>query len=107
MTTPRPATILNFRHLLERHGLGEMLLKEINRHLERNGSGLKPGTLVDASIVAAPSSTKNAAKARDPEPEMRQTKKDKEWPFGMTMPIGVDDAAGCVRVLPHFSGRFS
>ena len=64
---PDETTILNFRHLLERHGLGEALLAEINAHLASLGHRLKTGTIVDASIVTAPSSTKNAKGERDPE----------------------------------------
>ena len=91
---PDETTILNFRRRLERHGLGELLLKEINRHLSKDGVTLKTGTIVDASIVAAPSSTKNAEAARDP--EMHQAKKGNEWHFGMKVHIGVDDVTGCV-----------
>ena len=70
---PDETTILNFRHLLERHSLGEGLLQEINAHLESQGLRLREGTIVDASIIEAPSSTKNRAGERDP--EMHQTKK--------------------------------
>ena len=63
---PDETTILNFRHLLEQHGLGRGLFEEINAHLESQGLRLKEGTIVDASIIEAPSSTKNRARARDP-----------------------------------------
>ena len=66
-------TILNFRHLLEEHELGRSLFEEVNRHLESQGLRLREGTIVDASLIEAPSSTKNRAGGRDP--EMRQTKK--------------------------------
>ena len=69
---PDETTNLNFPHLLEKHGLGEMLFEEINAHLASQGHWLKTGTIVDASILTAPSSTKNAKGERDP--EMRQTK---------------------------------
>ena len=70
---PDETTILNFRHLLEEHDLGEGLFKAINVHLETQGLRLREGTIVDASIIEAPSSTKNRARERDP--EMHQTKK--------------------------------
>ena len=91
---PDETTILNFRHLLDRHELGTGLLEEINRHLESQGLRLQEGTIVDASIIAAPSSTKNRRKERDP--EMRQTKKGNEWHFGMKLHIGVDSETGVV-----------
>ena len=91
---PDETTILNFRHLLERHELGAGLFEEINRHLESQGLRLQEGTIVDASIIAAPSSTKNRAGERDP--EMHQTKKGNEWRFGMKVHIGVDAQTGVV-----------
>ena len=94
---PDETTILNFRHLLERHGLGEGLLEEINAHLESQGLRLKEGTIVDASIIEAPSSTKNRAGERDP--EMHQTKKGNQWHFGMKAHIGVDSQTGVVHSL--------
>ena len=78
---PDETTILNFRHLLERHQLGKGLLEEINAHLESQGLRLREGTMVDASIIEAPSSTKNRSRERDP--EMHQTKKGNQWHFGM------------------------
>ena len=91
---PDETTILNFRHLLEEHRLGEGLMGEINCHLESQGLRLREGTIVDASIIEAPSSTKNRAGERDP--EMRQTKKGNEWHFGMKVHIGVDSETGVV-----------
>ena len=91
---PDETTILNFRHLLDKHELGTGLLEEINRHLESQGLRLQEGTIVDASIIAAPSSTKNRNKERDP--EMRQTKEGNEWHFGMKLHIGVDSETGVV-----------
>ena len=94
---PDETTILNFRHLLERHSLGEGLLQEINAHLESQGLRLREGTIVDASIVEAPSSTKNRAGERDP--EMHQTKKGNQWHFGMKVHIGVDADTGLVHSM--------
>ena len=94
---PDETTILNFRHLLERHELGEGLLEEINAHLESQGLRLKEGTIVDASIIEAPSSTKNRSGERDP--EMHQTKKGNQWHFGMKAHIGVDSETGVVHSL--------
>ena len=83
-------TILHFRHLLERHQLGEGLLAEITQHLAAQGLRLREGTIVDATILDAPASTKNRAQARDP--EMHQVKKGNQWYFGMKAHIGVDAA---------------
>lgn len=94
---PDETTILNFRRLLETHNLGKKLFDEINRHLDEQGLVLKEGTIVDASIIAAPSSTKNQQGERDP--EMHQTKKGNEWYFGMKMHIGVDAELGLVHSL--------
>ena len=85
---PDETTILNFRHLLERHELGKVLFERVNQHLASRGLKVADGTIVDATIIAAPSSTKNAAKARDP--EMHQTRKGQQWYFGMKLHIGVD-----------------
>ena len=86
--------ILNFRHLLARHELGSVLLEEINRHLESQGVRLREGTIIDASIIEAPSTTKNRAGRRDP--EMHQTKKGNQWHFGMKLHIGADAETGIV-----------
>ena len=94
---PDETTILNFRHLLERYELGQGLLEEINAHLESQGLRLREGTIVDASIIEAPSSTKNRSGERDP--EMRQTKKGNQWRFGMKAHIGVDADTGIVHSL--------
>jgi IS5 family transposase len=87
-TIPDESTILKFRHLLEKHQLTEALFTQINSLLAEKGLLLGKGTIVDATIIAAPSSTKNQAKARDP--EMHQTKKGNQWYFGMKAHIGVD-----------------
>jgi len=96
-TVPDETTILNFRHLLERHNLGEKLFIRINRHLERKGLSFKEGTIMDASIIAAPTSTKNQSGQRDP--EMHQTKKGNEWHYGMKMHIGVDYVFGLIHSI--------
>ena len=94
---PDETTILNFRHLLERHGLTEALFAEVNRHLADKGIRPRSGTLVDATIINAPSSTKNKAGARDP--EMLSTKKGNDWFFGMKAHIGVDADSGVIHSL--------
>jgi len=91
---PDETTILHFRRLLETRGLAAKMLEEVNRHLARKGLSLRAGTIVDATIIAAPSSTKNADGERDP--EMHQTRKGNQWHFGMKAHIGVDDASGLV-----------
>jgi len=85
---PDETTVCKFRHLLEKHKLGEVLLKAVNWHLHEHGIKVSRGTIVDASIISAPSSTKNKFGERDP--EMHQTAKGKQWFFGMKAHIGVD-----------------
>jgi len=85
---PDETSILNFRHLLETHELGKPLCERMNQHLAARGLKVAGGTIVDATIIAAPSSTKNEAKTRDP--EMHQTRKGQQWYFGMKLHIGVD-----------------
>jgi IS5 family transposase len=85
---PDETTICKFRHLLEAHSLGDQLFVLINDYLQENGMKVNTGTIVDATIIDAPSSTKNKAKSRDP--EMHQTRKGKQWYFGMKAHIGVD-----------------
>jgi IS5 family transposase len=94
---PDETTILKFRHLLEKHELGKAIFKEVNHHLKREGLMLREGSIVDATIISAPTSTKNKEGKRDP--EMHQTKKGNEWHFGMKMHIGVDDALGVIHSL--------
>ena len=91
---PDETTILRFRHLLEKHELAPQLMATINAGLAQQGLLLKTGTVVDATIIAAPSSTKNKDGERDP--EMRQTKKGNQWHFGMKAHIGVDAESGLV-----------
>jgi IS5 family transposase len=85
---PDETTICKFRHLMERHRLGDELFQLINDYLQENGMKLSRGTIVDASIIQAPSSTKNRKKKRDP--EMGSTQKGGQWFFGMKAHIGVD-----------------
>jgi transposase, IS5 family len=94
---PDETTILNFRHLLEANDLAEDILKAVNKHLERKGLLLKKGSIVDATIIAAPSSTKNQDGERDP--EMHQTKKGNQWHFGMKAHIAVDADSGLVHTV--------
>ena len=91
---PDESTILHFRHLLERHELDQGLFEEIKSHLEDQGVRLREGTIVDATIIEAPSSTKNRSGQRDP--EMRQVKKGNQYHFGMKLHIGVDAETGLV-----------
>ena len=85
---PDETTILRFRHLLEKHQLTEKIFAEVRQLLEEKQLLLKSGTIVDATIIAAPPSTKNAAQERDP--EMQQTRKGKQWHFGMKVHVGTD-----------------
>ena len=94
---PDETTILNFRHLLERHSLGKALFERVNQYLASRGLKVAGGTIVDATIIAAPSSTKNEAKARDP--EMHQTRKGQQWYFGMKLHIGVDSKAKLIHSM--------
>jgi len=90
-------SILNFRHLLERHGLTETIFADVNAHLADKGITLRSGTLVDATIIDAPSSTKNKVRARDP--EMSSTKKGNNWCFGVKADSGVDADSGVTHSL--------
>jgi transposase, IS5 family len=94
---PDETTILRFRHLLERHNLAPDMLRLVNDILGAKGLLLRTGTVVDATLIAAPSSTKNADGQRDP--EMKQTKKGKQWYFGMKAHIGVDAQSGLVHTV--------
>lgn len=85
---PDETTVCKFRHLLETHDLGKRLFEEVGRHLQAQGLKVSTGTIVDASIINAPSSTKNQEGTRDP--EMCQTRKVNQWYFGMKVHIGVD-----------------
>jgi IS5 family transposase len=94
---PDATTVLNFRHWLEQHELTRVLFDEVGTMLEERGLLMRQGTIVDATIIAAPPSTKNKEKARDP--EMHQTRKGNQWYFGMKAHIGVDVASGVVHSL--------
>lgn len=89
---PDGTTLLKFRRLLEAHKLGEQLFAAVGQVLQERGLKVGTGTIVDATIIQAPSSTKNADKARDP--EMHQTRKGQQWYFGMKLHIGVDSRTG-------------
>jgi IS5 family transposase len=93
-SVPDATTLLKFRRLLQANELTRALFDEINTHLAEQGLLMRAGTIVDATIIAAPSSTKNEGKARDP--EMHQTKKGNAWHFGMKAHIGVDAQSGLV-----------
>lgn len=94
---PDETTILNFRHLLEEHDLCGAMLDAVNLYLDSRGIRIGTGTIVDASIIHAPSSTKNSSGTRDP--EMHQTRKGNQWYFGMKAHIGVDSKEGHVHSL--------
>jgi len=109
---PDETTVCKFRHLLEAHKLGGAMLETVNLHLESKGLRIRTGTIVDATIIAAPSSTKNQSGERDP--EMKQTKKGGQWYFGMKAHVGVDSQTKMIhsavvtganqadaKVLPH------
>lgn len=91
---PDSTTLLNFRHLLERHELGAAVFAKVGQLLQANGMKLSGGTIVDATLIAAPPSTKNEDQSRDP--EMHQSKKGNQWYFGMKVHIGVDSASGLI-----------
>jgi IS5 family transposase len=102
---PDETTILNFRHLLEAKGLAAAIFAEVNGLLAERGLLLRQGTLVDATLIAAPSSTKNREGKRDP--EMSQTKKGNQWYFGMKAHIGVDADSGLVHTVVGTTAKVS
>jgi IS5 family transposase len=104
-SAPDATTILTFRHLLEEHKLTKAIFDKINEHLGAKGLLLREGTIVDASLVAAPPSTKNKDKARDS--EMHQSKKGNQWYFGMKAHIGVDMESGLVHTVVATAGNVS
>jgi IS5 family transposase len=104
-SVPDETTILNFRRLLETHDLAPKVLAAINTFLTDKGLLLRQGTIVDATIIHAPSSTKNAAKARDP--EMHQTRKGQQWYFGMKAHIAVDVESGLVHTVTTTAANVS
>jgi IS5 family transposase len=95
--SPDATTLLKFRHLLEEHELCKKMFKQLKNILITNGIMMQEGTIVDATIIAAPSSTKNEKKERDP--EMKSTKKGNQWHFGMKAHIGVDAKSGLVHTV--------
>lgn len=99
---PDETTILRFRHLLEQHKLAPQILQVVNQLLTAKGLLLKSGTVVDATLIAAPSSTKNASGERDP--EMKQSKKGNQWYFGMKAHIGADADSGLVHTVRGTTG---
>jgi IS5 family transposase len=94
---PDETTICKFRHLLEKHKLGRKLLVRMNEYLRRNGFKIANGTIVDATIISAPSSTKNQDGKRDP--EMHQTAKGQQWYFGMKAHLGVDSKTKLIHTI--------
>ena len=94
---PDETTILNFRRLLERHDLTQGLFDRMNAYLASRGLQVRGGTIVDATLIAAPSSTKNQAAARDP--EMHQTRKGRQWYFGMKLHIGADSKSKLIHSM--------
>ena len=102
---PDESTILRFRHRLEKHKLAEQILQTVNELLAERGLLLKMGTAIDATLIAAPTSTKNKDKARDP--EMHSSKKGNQWYFGMKAHIGVDAESGLVHSVRGTSGHVS
>ena len=94
---PDETTILAFRHLLEKNDLGAQIFEAVKVHLNANGMAMRQGTIIDATIIAAPSSTKNKKRERDP--EMHQACKGKQWYFGMKVHIGVDSKSGLIHAV--------
>src|SRR5437764_14675031 len=99
---PDETTILNFRHLLEAHALTKAVFEAVAEHLEARGTLLRGGTIVDATLIAASPSAKNAAGQRDP--EMRSARKGNQWHFGMKAHIAVDAESGLVHTADVSGG---
>ena len=102
-SAPDATTLLKFRRLLEQHNLTRRIFNEINGHLANKGLVMREGTIVDATLIAAPPSTKNRDGERDP--EMHQSKKGKDWHFGMKAHVGVDMATGLVHTVVGTAGN--
>jgi len=100
---PDATTLLKFRHMLEKNKIGEKIFADVNRRLDEAGLIMHGGTVVDASLIAAPKSTKNQNGRRDP--EMHQTKKGNEWYFGMKVHIGADAGTGYIHTLTGTSAN--
>ena len=104
-SAPDATTLLKFRHLLEAKGLTKKIFDTINGHLAEKGLMMREGTIVDATLIAAPPSTKNKDGKRDP--EMHQSKKGNDWHFGMKAHVGVDAASGLVHTVIGTAGNVS
>jgi len=102
---PDATTLMGFRHLLEANKLPQAMLKEVNALLKERGLLMSHGTLIDATLIAAPSSTKNEKHERDP--DMHQTKKGNQWYFGMKAHIGADDESGLVHTVVSTAANVS
>lgn len=100
---PDETTILAFRHLLERHDLGKKIFETVKAHLKANGMAMKQGAIIDATLIAAPSSTKN--KKGESDPDMHQTKKGNQWYFRMKVHIGVDKDNGLIHSIETTSAN--
>jgi transposase, IS5 family len=100
---PDETTVCKFRHLLERHDLGRQIFEQVGAHLQAQGFRLSTGTIVDATLIAAPSSTRNASGARDP--EMKQSRKGNQWYFGMKAHVAVDARSKLIHRVVATSGN--
>jgi transposase, IS5 family len=100
---PDETTVCKFRHVLEKHDLGRKIFEQVHEHLEARGIKVNAGTIVDATIISAPSSTKNATKSRDP--EMHQTKKGNQWYFGLKAHFGVDSKTKVIHAVVATAAR--
>ena len=100
---PDATTLLKFRHLIESHKIGEQIFNDVKERLEKAGLIMHGGTIVDATIISAPSSTKNSSGERDP--EMHQTKKGNQWYFGMKVHSRVDAGTGYVHTITGTSAN--
>jgi IS5 family transposase len=104
-SVPDSTTLMDFRHLLEKNALAQAMLQEVNALLKERGLLMSQGTLIDATLIAAPSSTKNKPRTRDP--EMHQAKKGNQWHFGMKAHIGVDAQSGLVHTIVSTAAHVS
>lgn len=104
-SVPDATTLMGFRHLLETHALPQAMLKQVNTLLRERGLLMSQGTLIDATLIAAPSSTKNKQHERDP--AMHQTRKGNQWYFGMKAHIGADDQSGLVHTVTSTAANVS
>src|SRR5260370_12136076 len=100
---PDETCVCKFRHLLEKHKVGGKMLMKVNLYLQSQGVRITTGTIVDATIIHAPSSTKNREEKRDP--EMHQTKKGKQWYFGMKAHVGVDSKTKIIHTAVVAAGK--